>query len=147
MPLLIAQLRAEPRPVDSVERHAPISGPRSCTKIISVSGILLKFNAQHNCRNLSCAIETRPDPDQQTGSRKVLVHKETSRFLINMHALHNVHLLREMLPRHLTMPERYYTEIEARIAAQDEAAAVLQKIGPEKHAQATARSHATREKN
>ncbi|CAK5263889.1 unnamed protein product [Mycena citricolor] len=165
MPLSIAQLPAEPHPVDSVGRDTPISGPQSCTKIISVSvscpnqidcfililciqkGILFKFNAQHDCQNLLCAIETRPDPDQRTGSRKVLVHKETSRFLINMHALHNVHLLREMLPRHLTMPERYYTEIEACIAAQDEAAAVLQKIGPEKCAQATARSQATREKN
>ncbi|KAJ7701264.1 hypothetical protein B0H14DRAFT_2417074 [Mycena olivaceomarginata] len=67
-----------------------------------------------------------------------------SRFHLNMHGLHNVHLIRETLPRHLTELKPCFSN---RRAKHDEFAAKLRETGPEKRAQAQAKSQATKLKN
>ncbi|KAJ6615280.1 hypothetical protein B0H10DRAFT_1746857, partial [Mycena sp. CBHHK59/15] len=38
------------------------------------------------------------------------VHSEEAQFILNMHALHNAHLIREVLPRTLTAPVPYLND-------------------------------------
>ncbi|KAJ6557153.1 hypothetical protein B0H10DRAFT_1846883, partial [Mycena sp. CBHHK59/15] len=50
-------------------------------------------------------------------------HSEEARFILNMHALHNAHLIREVLPQTLTAPVPYlnhhtkHTETKAKTQA------------------------------
>ncbi|KAJ6609432.1 hypothetical protein B0H10DRAFT_2166322 [Mycena sp. CBHHK59/15] len=52
--------------------------------------IMFSFNAQ---------------PDVQTHQERITVHSEEARFILNMHALHNAHLIREVLPQTLMASE------------------------------------------
>ncbi|KAJ7850524.1 hypothetical protein B0H14DRAFT_3664811 [Mycena olivaceomarginata] len=108
--------------------------------------ILFKFNAQHDCHHFSCPLADSPGPQQERSefklTRKVRAHKDESRFLLNTHALHNAHLVRETLPRSLTAPKPCFVD---RRAKHSEFAAALQAVGPEKRAQATARGQATKQ--
>ncbi|KAJ7827689.1 hypothetical protein B0H14DRAFT_3144540 [Mycena olivaceomarginata] len=110
--------------------------------------ILFKFNAQHDCHHFSCPLADSPGPQQERSesklTRKVRAHKDESRFLLNTHALHNAHLVRETLPRSLTAPKPCFVD---RRAKHSEFAAALQAVGPEKRAQATARGQATKARN
>ncbi|KAJ7862001.1 hypothetical protein B0H14DRAFT_3615236 [Mycena olivaceomarginata] len=110
--------------------------------------ILFKFNAQHDCHHFSCPLVDSPGPQQERSesklTRKVRAHKDESRFLLNTHALHNAHLVRETLPRSLTAPKPCFVD---RRAKHSEFAAALQAVGPEKRAQATARGQATKARN
>ncbi|KAJ7810168.1 hypothetical protein B0H14DRAFT_2286568, partial [Mycena olivaceomarginata] len=56
-------------------------------------------------------------------------HSPQERYIVNMHALHNAHLLREVLPRFLTAPTPY---LHDRIASHGRFAAQLRETGPAK---------------
>ncbi|KAJ7226568.1 hypothetical protein C8J57DRAFT_1389121 [Mycena rebaudengoi] len=60
-----------------------------------------------------------------------------------MHALHNAHLIRETLPRHLTAPTCCFTD---RREKHSQFAAVLRETGLVKHAEAVAKTQATKQK-
>ncbi|KAJ7792622.1 hypothetical protein B0H14DRAFT_3094163 [Mycena olivaceomarginata] len=64
--------------------------------------LLFKFNAQHDCQHFSCCLVESAGPRQERSqsklTKKIISHSDNSRFLINMHALHNAHLIRETLP-------------------------------------------------
>ncbi|KAJ6528118.1 hypothetical protein B0H19DRAFT_1214630 [Mycena capillaripes] len=47
-------------------------------------------------------------------TRKIRAHKDDSRFLLNTHALHNAHLVRETLPRSLTAPKPCFADRHAK---------------------------------
>ncbi|KAJ7302555.1 hypothetical protein DFH08DRAFT_926143 [Mycena albidolilacea] len=102
--------------------------------------ILFKFNAQHDFHIRG------PNQERQASkiTRKMKVHSDDSRFHLNLHALHNAHLVRETLPRHLTAPKPYFPD---RHAKHKEFAAILRETGPEKRAQAQARGQATKLRN
>jgi hypothetical protein len=76
--------------------------------------------------------------------QKIVHHSDDSRFLLNTHALHNAHLVRETLPHHLTELKPYFAD---RCAKHKEFAKDLRGVGPEKRAQATAKGQATKAKN
>ncbi|KAJ6613535.1 hypothetical protein B0H10DRAFT_2272325 [Mycena sp. CBHHK59/15] len=46
------------------------------------------------------------------------VHSEEARFILNMHALHNAHLIREVLPQTLTAPVPYLNHTETKAKTQ-----------------------------
>lgn len=76
--------------------------------------------------------------------RTAVKHSALDRWFINLHALHNAHLLRETLPRQLTMPRPY---LEDRRKEHDQVALELQETGPVKRAASLAKSAATRARN
>jgi hypothetical protein len=111
--------------------------------------ILFFFNAQHNCQGCNCkAVEQSESVVQEQGitRRKQTAdqHTPTDRYFINMHGLHNAHLLRDTLPRNLTAPVPYFPDREAK---HKEFAGQLRILGPAKHAATAKKSMETREKN
>jgi hypothetical protein len=77
-------------------------------------------------------------------TQKIVVHADDSRFLINMHGLHNAHLIREALPSHLTELKPCFAD---RRTKHFEFAAALREVGPTKRAEASAKGQATKAKN
>jgi hypothetical protein len=90
---------------------------------------------QHDCNLHEC---------QPTGSRQerqerhltervvqLIQHSDDSHFVLNMHAIHNAHLLRRVLPRHLIQPRHLH---EDRLAFHTEAALRLSRTKAEKKA-------------
>ncbi|KAJ7354128.1 hypothetical protein DFH08DRAFT_912734 [Mycena albidolilacea] len=116
--------------------------------LIKPEDLLFKFNAQHDCQRFSCRLIESAGPRQERSqsklTQKIISHSDTSRFLINMHALHNAHLIRETLPRHLTAPRQLFSD---RCAKHFEFAAALREVGPEKRALTAARGQATKARN
>ncbi|KAJ7434352.1 hypothetical protein FB451DRAFT_1063451 [Mycena latifolia] len=105
-------------------------------------------HAQHDCQFFSCPLVDSVRPQQERLesklTQKIVAHSDDSRFLINMHGLHNAHLIRETLPRRLTEPTPYFSD---RPAKHIEFAEGLQVVGPERRAQAIAKGQATKAKN
>ncbi|KAJ7890222.1 hypothetical protein B0H13DRAFT_1542778, partial [Mycena leptocephala] len=87
---------------------------------------LFSFNAQHDCYGLKCpavsGAETIVQERHETRrTQTALQHVDTDTYIINMHALHNAHLL-DTLPRSLTAPIPYLVDRDAK---HDELAASL----------------------
>ncbi|KAJ6583373.1 hypothetical protein DFH09DRAFT_1308895 [Mycena vulgaris] len=116
--------------------------------LIKPENLLFKFNAQHDCRFFSCPLVDSTGPQQERLKsklmQKIVHHSDDSRFLLNTHALHNAHLVRETLPPHLTELTAYFAD---RYAKHKEFAEDLRVVGPEKRAQAVAKGQATKAKN
>ncbi|KAJ6477668.1 hypothetical protein C8R45DRAFT_1216605 [Mycena sanguinolenta] len=116
--------------------------------LVKPENLLFKFNAQHDCQHFSCALVQSSGPRQERSAfrltQKTIRHANDSRFLLNTHALHNAHLIRETLPRHLTAPKPIFSD---RRAKHCEFSAALREFGPERRAQATAKSQATKLRN
>ena len=82
---------------------------------------------------------------QETSHTVLLISpQDDGRCVINMHALHNATLLRNILPHHLTALKHLYTD---QIAWHHKVAAQLHVTQVEKHAHTAAKSKATREAN
>ena len=68
--------------------------------------VLFKYNVQHDCRQVGCiASGTQAVVQERVESQMMetfIEHKPLDSFLINMHAFHNAHLIRSILPRDLT---------------------------------------------
>ncbi|KAJ7135241.1 hypothetical protein C8R43DRAFT_1089512 [Mycena crocata] len=71
-------------------------------------------------------------------------HADTNIYLVNMHSLHNAHLLRDTLPRSLTAPLPYFEDHNTK---RKEFAALVRISGPKKCAAAQQKSKETWEKN
>ncbi|KAJ7269023.1 hypothetical protein C8J57DRAFT_1435715 [Mycena rebaudengoi] len=116
---------------------------------LNMPDILFFFNAQHDCQGCNCkAVEQSESVVQEQGitRRKQTAdqHTPTDRYFINMHRLHNAHLLRDTLPRNLTAPVPYFPDREAK---HKEFAGQLRILGPAKRAATAKKSMETREKN
>ncbi|KAJ6632090.1 hypothetical protein B0H10DRAFT_2159562 [Mycena sp. CBHHK59/15] len=72
--------------------------------------ILFIFNVQHDCYGSKCpAVEDTESVIQERSAtrkrQKVILHRDTNIYFINMHALHNADLLRDTLPQNpIAMP-------------------------------------------
>ncbi|KAI0794995.1 hypothetical protein C8Q75DRAFT_838852 [Abortiporus biennis] len=115
-------------------------------QVIPSSAVQFIFNAQHDCHNAKCDIQDT-DPVTQERRKTMLLqgkvqHKAVERYLLNIHALHNAHLIRKVLPRSLTMPVPYFTNRNEKHHA---FAASLRVTGPAKRAAAQAKAKETRE--
>ncbi|KAF8489838.1 hypothetical protein JB92DRAFT_2629245, partial [Gautieria morchelliformis] len=68
--------------------------------------VKFQFNAQHDCHSGECVLSGCPFQHQEREVTEhtvpVLVHAGDAHFIINLHALHNASILREILPHHLT---------------------------------------------
>lgn len=77
-------------------------------KWVYLQDIKFMLNAQHDCQSSHCEASGErlvvQERVETTILQKVIRHKPTERYIINMAALHNAHLLRQVLPRYLTKP-------------------------------------------
>ncbi|KAI0368156.1 hypothetical protein BV20DRAFT_948572, partial [Pilatotrama ljubarskyi] len=83
--------------------------------IVDVSAIRFSFNVQHDCASAGCsATGERPVRQERVESsvhERFIVHKhDIQRFVINMHSLHNTHLIRSVLPRSLVAPLPHFAD-------------------------------------
>ncbi|KAF8994436.1 hypothetical protein BDZ89DRAFT_1172332 [Hymenopellis radicata] len=111
--------------------------------------VLFNFNAQHDCVSGGCVIgdsdhkqvQERLETDKPT---KCIIHADDDCFHLNMHGIHNAHLIRELLPRNLVAPIPLQADRQAYHRA---LSLELQVTGPKKRAETQAKAKETREKN
>ncbi|KAH8112205.1 hypothetical protein DFH11DRAFT_1545899 [Phellopilus nigrolimitatus] len=76
--------------------------------IVDSLSIYCIANIQHDCRSGDCQLTTpRVEYQEHKATSRenmALTHSDSARFLLNLHALHNASLHRDILPRHLTAP-------------------------------------------
>lgn len=73
------------------------------------------FNVQHDCERGKCQtalIDSTITQEHEHITRRipVLQHSDDVNFVINTHALHNAHLLRQILPRPLVAPAHTHAD-------------------------------------
>ncbi|KAJ7483970.1 hypothetical protein B0H11DRAFT_2416152, partial [Mycena galericulata] len=129
--------------------NMPVLSPSRDTHLVEPENILFIFNAQHDCFGSRCQAiahgETIIQERRATGLTQTAIHHmDTEIFFINMHALHNAHLLRETLPRDLTAPVPFFLDRETK---HGEFADLVRVSGPAKRAATAKKSRETREKN
>ena len=73
-----------------------------------------------------------------------VIHANDSRWFLNMHALHNAHLIRETVPENLWKPKHYFHD---HLAEHKRFAAQARAIGRPKRLESRAKAKATRTKN
>jgi hypothetical protein len=108
---------------------------------------MLLFNAQHDCVRCRCKTNTVRVQQERTFTDRTelqMAHTSEQVFILNMHALHNTHLIREILPRALTTPIPYFQD---RVASHHRFAAHLRDTGPAKRAATQAKTQATKARN
>ncbi|KAF8994433.1 hypothetical protein BDZ89DRAFT_1179858 [Hymenopellis radicata] len=114
----------------------------------SSNDVLFNFNAQHDCVSGGCVIgdsdhkqvQERLETDKPT---KCIIHADDDCFHLNMHGIHNAHLIRELLPRNLVAPIPLQADRQAYHRA---LSLELQVTGPKKRAETQAKAKETREK-
>jgi len=113
------------------------------------------YNTQHDCHLAKCTASGKrlllQERVESGLTETVIEHHAVDRFVVNTHAFHNAHLLREMLPRSLVAPIPLYqdrhakhTEIAeklrisqeskratAKVRAADKKRAAVQVLGPD----------------
>ncbi|TFK90573.1 hypothetical protein K466DRAFT_516936 [Polyporus arcularius HHB13444] len=76
--------------------------------IVKSQDLRFNFNVQHDCKAAGCsATGTRHVSQERQQSERTeayIEHRDLQRFIINLHSLHNPHLIRSVLPRELTTP-------------------------------------------
>jgi hypothetical protein len=99
--------------------------------------MMFGFNAQHDCIAGRCKV-TQQGPAfftqeraPTTLSKPAVIHSNEAIYILNIHALHNSHLVRKVLSRNLTKPIPVCANHKALRTA---AAARLRVIGPERRA-------------
>ncbi|KAJ7021121.1 hypothetical protein C8F04DRAFT_1213895 [Mycena alexandri] len=82
--------------------------------IIPTLDVKFLFNAQHDCNAAECSASGQRRRMQECVESELIdtfiVHQPLDRFIINTHAFHNAHLLRQVLPRRLTAPIPLFTD-------------------------------------
>ncbi|EJD41826.1 hypothetical protein AURDEDRAFT_37812, partial [Auricularia subglabra TFB-10046 SS5] len=101
--------------------------------VLRPENVQFLFNVQHDCAAGKCApsvTSTTVYQERQSLSRSLplIVHSDDTAYIINTHGLHNAHLLRRFLPRHLTAPTRTHAAGAARAEFHAKVAAKLRRI-------------------
>ncbi|KAG1800600.1 uncharacterized protein BJ212DRAFT_1202300, partial [Suillus subaureus] len=69
--------------------------------------ILSAVNVQHNCVSLSCgefvSVNIQQECTEMTKTKTLLMHENTSCFVLNAHSLHNYALISQVIPHPLHM--------------------------------------------
>jgi len=118
----------------------------STTQLTCMQEILLQVNVQHACFESGCGATGHVPQVQErretSVTRQAIVHTNDTHFIINMHALHNAKLLRQVLPRSMTEPQPYVPD---RRAHHCNSAARLRATNTEKRAEKQAQKDAVKE--
>ncbi|KAJ7939128.1 hypothetical protein B0H13DRAFT_1850862 [Mycena leptocephala] len=128
----------------------PILLPDTAAQRILVpsDSIQFSFNVEHGCRASECDASgvARQMQERQQSDKIIhsIVHKDDTRFIINLHGFHNARLLRKYLPVALTTPRPLFADRRQR---HDELSAILTVTQKAKRAATQEKAAATREKN
>ncbi|KAJ7115666.1 hypothetical protein C8R44DRAFT_880092 [Mycena epipterygia] len=109
--------------------------------------IMFELNVQHDCVAGNCGIKDvriRQERILTDITQGTVSHSDTQRYILNMHGLHNAHLIRDVLPRELVAPIPYLAD---RVATHRRFAAQLRISGPAKRTATQAKTRATKEGN
>ncbi|KAJ7872662.1 hypothetical protein B0H14DRAFT_2184404, partial [Mycena olivaceomarginata] len=115
-----------------------------------IASLLFKFNCQHNCRRHKCKFVERSENVRQgrvvTAASEIplIMHAVDDDYFLNMHGIHNAHLICETLPREMTIPRPYLSD---RLAKHKELAAQLRVSGPARRAETLVRRAQTLQRN
>ncbi|KAF8492908.1 hypothetical protein JB92DRAFT_3084990 [Gautieria morchelliformis] len=126
-----------------------LSRPPGSPDYIRVRALDIKFivNVQHDCRRHKCTITGTQFEQQERVTTKrttsVLEHQDDTHFILNLFALHNAHLVRQVLPRHLTAPQ----PLHVRRMYHDKVAAALRVSQALKRSRTKAKAKATHAAN
>ncbi|KAJ6550496.1 hypothetical protein DFH09DRAFT_1248846 [Mycena vulgaris] len=101
--------------------------------------IMLSFNAQNDY-----TVPVRQERIITDRTELQVIHSAEQQFILNMHGLHNAHLIREVLPRALIAPVPY---LQDRCASHLRFATQLRQTEPARRAEIQAKTKATRAKN
>ncbi|KAF8525879.1 hypothetical protein BU17DRAFT_74293 [Hysterangium stoloniferum] len=127
--------------------NMPILTQTAIVKEILPMAVLFIFNAQHDCDNLKCSVTDIPvkqGRDMTSRTHTAVIHANHSWWILNMHALHNAHLIRETLPSDLWKLKYYFHN---RLAEHKKFAAQAREIGQPKWLESRAKAKATHAKN
>ncbi|KAJ7019464.1 hypothetical protein C8F04DRAFT_975583, partial [Mycena alexandri] len=76
------------------------------------------FNTQHDCNATGCSASGQRRRMQERVESDLIdtfiIHQPLERFIINTHAFHNAHLLRQVLLRRLTAPIPLFADRKAK---------------------------------
>ncbi|KAL1671118.1 hypothetical protein EV122DRAFT_295623 [Schizophyllum commune] len=127
-----AGMESEPDPL----LHMPVIRLTGDLVGVQAKQILFIFNAQHDCFKGACPIQGHGKSTQEghktsTGGA-VIKHTAFNRYFLNIHALHNAHLVRESLPYDLWRPRALWSDREKK---HSELATQMQAIAKRKRAQ------------
>jgi hypothetical protein len=143
-------------PVLRKRTGAPVTIP---SKVISHSTLLISCSftwqnieflasVQHDCHSKKCkGTGSRTARQERVSSGRnvqFIEHVEDEHFVVNMHAMHNAHRIRRVLPRELIQPRHLYQDRTARHHA---IAATLHVQMVKKRAETAAKTKATKAKN
>ncbi|KAF9013807.1 hypothetical protein BDZ89DRAFT_1166951 [Hymenopellis radicata] len=117
--------------------------------IVSPVDILFDFNTQHDCVSGACVIGDSTEYIRQERKatdtlKQCIIHTDTGRYHLNMHGLHNAHLIRKALPYDLVKPIPLQAD---RAVFHKNMARLLQISGPQKRAETQEKTRATKERN
>ncbi|KAJ4464605.1 hypothetical protein C8R41DRAFT_872068 [Lentinula lateritia] len=126
----------------------PIIRPSGRLLLLHSEALQFVVNVQHDCRGSNCQptgkVIQRQERQDSGVSMKSIEHNDDRHFIINMHALHNAHLLRRFLPRYLTVPRPLHSD---RKKWHGELAKTLVVTQAEKRAETNRKAAETRAKN
>ncbi|KAI0683585.1 hypothetical protein BC835DRAFT_1409372 [Cytidiella melzeri] len=101
--------------------------------IVSCTDIQFSFNVQHDCPRAQCSTTgSRVITQEQIDSGQTESHVEhclLDEYVVNLHALHNAHLIRRAIPRSLTAPIPLFPTSQARRASSQKCKRVEEKAG------------------
>ncbi|KAH6905394.1 hypothetical protein BKA70DRAFT_1387014 [Coprinopsis sp. MPI-PUGE-AT-0042] len=94
------------------------SGPKYL--VVPSTAIFCEISVQHDCRTFDCQPTlTRPQRQERedtSATVSFISHNSDDHFVLNTHAIHNAHLLRQVLARNLLAPQPIYIDRELRHA-------------------------------
>ncbi|THG97104.1 hypothetical protein EW026_g4840 [Hermanssonia centrifuga] len=90
-------------------------------QLLDVNYLVCVVNVQHDCIHSGCSIYTQPLMQERqavTRTRQIVSHKNSGRYIVNMHALHNHRYIRRALPPSLaTFPTFFGDRLSLHLAA------------------------------
>jgi ribosomal protein L14E/L6E/L27E len=118
------------------------------TGLTHLQDIEFLASVQHDCCTQGCTASGSRAARQERVSSGVDVHfvehVDDAHFVINMHAMHNAHRVRRVLPRELIRPRHLY---ENRVSRHHEMSKAMHAAQTQKRAETQAKAQATRAKN
>ncbi|EMD34744.1 hypothetical protein CERSUDRAFT_28747, partial [Gelatoporia subvermispora B] len=101
--------------------------------IVPTKNLKFEINAQHDCFRCQCKASgrrfIRQERVETALTEEFIEHGSDDHFIVNMHSLHNAHLVRQVIPRNLSAPTVFY---ENRGQHHSEASARLQQTSKTK---------------